>query len=82
MSRIREMLVEITGTSEYSDSLSDDDELAGSGIDSGDLVRLLLLVEERTGVAVTAADMETLGTIGEYERFVAERTGAGTSGGA
>ncbi|MCH0564675.1 MULTISPECIES: acyl carrier protein [unclassified Streptomyces] len=82
MSTIRELLVELTGTSEYADTLGDDVDLAASGIDSGDLVRLVLLVEQRTGVEITAADMETLRTIGDYENFLADRAVAGSSGGA
>ncbi|MEU5538815.1 acyl carrier protein [Streptomyces sp. NPDC020362] len=81
MSTIRELLVELTGTTEYAETIGDDEELAGSGIDSGDLVRLLLLVEQRTGVEIGAGDMEELRTIGDYERFVAERSGAGSAGG-
>ena len=60
MSTIRELLVELTGTTEYAETLGDDAELAGSGIDSGDLVRLVLLVEQRTGVEITGDDMEEL----------------------
>lgn len=81
MSLIRPMLVELTGIPQYADGIGDDADLAGSGIDSGDLVRLVLLIEERTGVEITAADMEKLTTIADYERFVAERDAAGTVGG-
>ncbi|GIF16345.1 acyl carrier protein [Actinoplanes teichomyceticus] len=82
MNTIRELLVELTGTAEFADSsrVSDDTNLAASGIDSGDMVRLVLLVEQRAGVEVTAADMEKLQTIADYERFVAERSMAGTGG--
>lgn len=48
-------------------------------------MRLVLLVEQRTGVEITGDDMEELRTIADYERFVAERTtapAAGTAGGA
>ncbi|WP_369193069.1 acyl carrier protein [Streptomyces djakartensis] len=82
MSTIRELLVELTGTAEYADRIGDDVDLAASGIDSGDLVRLVLLVEQRLGVEITAEDMEKLHTIGDYERFVAEHSVAGASGGA
>ncbi|HZF87728.1 acyl carrier protein [Streptomyces sp.] len=82
MSTIRELLVELTGTAEYAGQVGDDVDLAASGIDSGDLVRLVLLVEQRLGVEITAEDMEGLRTIADYERFVAERTVAGASGGA
>ncbi len=74
MSTIRELLVELTGTAEYADTIGDDVDLAASGIDSGDLVRLVLLVEQRTGVEITAEDMEKLHTIADYERFVEERS--------
>ncbi|CAL9320553.1 acyl carrier protein [Streptomyces pseudogriseolus] len=80
MSTIRELLVELTGTAEYADAIGDDVDLAASGIDSGDLVRLVLLVEQRTGVEITAEDMEKLHTIADYERFVEERSVA--AGGA
>ncbi|MCS0602719.1 acyl carrier protein [Streptomyces sp. LP11] len=84
MSTIRELLVELTGTEEYADAgrVGDDVDLAASGIDSGDLVRLVLLVEQRAGVEITADDMEKLRSIGDYERFVAERSAAGAGGGA
>ncbi|MFF9060917.1 acyl carrier protein [Streptomyces sp. NPDC101213] len=82
MSTIRELLVELTGTTEYADTVGDDVDLAASGIDSGDLVRLVLLVEQRLGVEITAEDMERLRTIGDYERFVSEHTAAGAAGGA
>lgn len=77
MSTVREMLVELTGTPEFAEEISEDTDLSASGIDSGDLVRLVLLIEERTGAAVSAEDLENLVTIGDYERFVAARTAAG-----
>ncbi|GLW49468.1 hypothetical protein Stsp02_51290 [Streptomyces sp. NBRC 14336] len=80
MSTIRELLVELTGTAEYADGIGDDVDLAASGIDSGDLVRLVLLVEQRLGVEITAEDMEKLRTIADYERFVAARSAAGAGG--
>ncbi|KPI23562.1 acyl carrier protein [Streptomyces sp. NPDC048253] len=84
MSTVRELLVELTGTEEFADAgqVGDDLDLAASGIDSGDLVRLVLLVEQRAGVEITADDMEKLQTIADYERFVAERSAAGSGGGA
>lgn len=84
MNTIRELLVELTGTQEFADAgaVGDDIELAASGIDSGDLVRLVLLVEERAGVEITADDMEKLHSIADYERFVAERSAAGAGGDA
>ncbi|MFE7412707.1 acyl carrier protein [Streptomyces laurentii] len=84
MSTIRELLVELTGMEDYADAgrVGDDVDLAASGIDSGDLVRLVLLVEQRASVEITADDMEKLHSIADYERFVAERTAAGAGGDA
>ncbi|MET8173742.1 acyl carrier protein [Streptomyces clavifer] len=79
MATIRELLVELTGTAEFADAgeVGDGIDLAASGIDSGDLVRLVLLVEQRLGVEITADDMEELHSIGDYERFVTERSTVG-----
>nr|BBD17746.1 acyl carrier protein [Streptomyces sp.] len=77
MTTVREMLVELTGTPEFADGIGDDADLSASGIDSGDLVRLILLIEQRTGVEVTAEDMDQLSTIADYERLVASRSAAG-----
>ncbi|MCX5214396.1 acyl carrier protein [Kitasatospora sp. NBC_00240] len=76
MSTIREMLVELTGMPEFTDGIGDDTDLSASGIDSGDLVRLVLLIEQRTGTEVTAEDVDGLVTLADYERFVADRAAA------
>jgi acyl carrier protein len=76
MNVVKEMLVELTGMPEFADGIADDTDLSASGIDSGDLVRLVLLIEQRTGREVTAEEVEELVTLGDYERFVAGRTGA------
>ncbi|MEU9554173.1 acyl carrier protein [Streptomyces fumanus] len=81
MSTIRELLVELTGTAEYADAVDDDTDLAASGIDSGDLVRLVLLIEQRLGVEIAPEDMAKLHTIADYERFVAQHSVAGATGG-
>ncbi|MFE9258354.1 acyl carrier protein [Streptomyces sp. NPDC006879] len=80
MSTIRTMLVELTGTAEFAESIGDDEDLSASGIDSGDLVRLVLLIEQRTGAEVTAEDMEALTTIADFERYLADRETAAQSG--
>ncbi|MFC9324093.1 acyl carrier protein [Kitasatospora sp. NPDC057015] len=76
MSTIREMLVELTGLREFAESIGDDTDLSASGIDSGDLVRLVLLIEQRTGTEVTAEDVDRLVTLADYEQFVAARSAA------
>ncbi|MCZ7417812.1 MULTISPECIES: acyl carrier protein [unclassified Streptomyces] len=76
MSTVREMLVELTGVAEFGGEIADDADLSASGVDSGDLVRLVLLIEERTGVEVTAEDMDELSSISDYERLIATRGAA------
>ncbi|MEV8594739.1 acyl carrier protein [Streptomyces sp. NPDC052012] len=73
MSTVREMLVELTGMAEFGGEIAADADLSASGVDSGDLVRLVLLIEERTGVEVTAEDMDGLSSIADYERLIAAR---------
>ncbi|MEU8520060.1 acyl carrier protein [Streptomyces sp. NBC_01216] len=80
MSTIRTMLVELTGTPEFAEGVGDDEDLSASGIDSGDLVRLVLLIEQRTGAEVTAEDMEGLATIADFERYLADRETTAQSG--
>ena len=75
------MLVELTGNTDFAEVITDDTELTATGIDSGDLVRLILLIEQRVGVEVTAEDMHDLSTIADYERLVAERAGTRTAAG-
>ncbi|MFF2654625.1 acyl carrier protein [Streptomyces sp. NPDC058045] len=82
MSTVRDMLVELTGMPEFAEGIGDDADLSASGIDSGDLVRLVLLIEQRTGAEVTAEDMDGLSTIADYEKFVAERGSATPADGA
>ncbi|MFF1377810.1 acyl carrier protein [Streptomyces sp. NPDC058308] len=76
MSTVREMLVELTGMTEFGGEIADDADLSTSGVDSGDLVRLVLLIEERTGVEVTAEDMDGLSSIADYERMITTRRAA------
>ncbi|MCZ9634920.1 acyl carrier protein [Rhodococcus sp. BH5] len=73
MSEVRKMIVELTGMHEFEHKISGDLVLSDSGIDSGDLVRLVLLIEERTDVEVTAEDIQNLRTLADYESFVANR---------
>lgn len=80
MSTVRDMLVELTGVTDYRDA-ADDSELRTLGIDSGDLVRLVLLIEQRTGAEVTPADLDGLSTLADYERFVTQRAAAASDSG-
>ncbi|MFB6891912.1 acyl carrier protein [Kitasatospora sp. NPDC056327] len=82
MSTVRRMLVEVTGLQEFADTVEDGADLAASGIDSGDMVRLVLMIEQHTGAEVTVADLEGLITIADYERFVAGHGGAAGGDGA
>ncbi len=57
----RELLSELAGGS--ADELGSDDDLLLAGIDSGDLIRLGMLIEDRYGVELKADDLAGLRSI-------------------
>lgn len=57
----REMLSQLVGA--VADELRPDDDLLLSGVDSGDLIRLGMLIEDRYGVELKADDLAGLRTI-------------------
>lgn len=71
MQSVRDMLAEVTGSPEFGTDLDGDMELGASGIDSGDLVRLVLLIERHTGATVSVEDVARLRTINDFETYVA-----------
>lgn len=67
----RELLIEITGDADLVAAISDSHPLALSGVNSGDLVRLMLVLEERLGKPLTAEQAENIGTIADIEALLA-----------
>jgi acyl carrier protein len=61
MSTGRDLLGQLVGP--VADDLRPDDDLLLSGIDSGDLVRLGMLIEDRYGVELQADDLAGLRTL-------------------
>ncbi len=69
MSTGRALLAELIGPA-FTARLGAGADLVRSGVNSGDLVRLALLLEERYGVALSAHDLEELRTVDGIEALV------------
>ena len=67
----RELLIEITGDPDLVAAISDTHPLALSGVNSGDLVRVMLVLEERLGRPLSAEQAENLTTIADIEALFA-----------
>jgi hypothetical protein len=74
MSTIRTRLGVGTGLPGLVSRLDDDADLLISGVGSGDLIRMVALLEEVHGIEVGAGDMEGLNTIAAFEAL-ADRHG-------
>lgn len=61
MTAARDLLSDLVGP--VADDLRPDDDLLQSGVDSGDLIRLGMLIEDRYGVELQADDLAGLRTI-------------------
>lgn len=68
----RKLLIEITGDTDLVSAISDVHPLALSGVNSGDLVRVMLTLEERLGRPLSAAQAEGLTTIKSIDELLAE----------
>lgn len=64
----RELLSELVGG--IADELGSDDDLLLAGIDSGDLIRLGMLIEDRYGVELKADDLAGLRSIDAIDALV------------
>ena len=70
----RELLSELVGG--IADELGSDDDLLLAGIDSGDLIRLGMLIEDRYGVELKADDLAGLRRLAAIDALV-NRVGGG-----
>lgn len=77
MSEIRAMLAEIMRMPEFVADLEPGDNLILAGVNSGDVIRLVAMVEQRYAVEVDADAVERLTTIGAFEELVATQSAAG-----
>ncbi|MFI1563612.1 acyl carrier protein [Streptomyces sp. NPDC020490] len=73
----RRLLLELVDVPGLFDELADDADLLSAGINSGELIRLALAIEERTGVALDDDEMAGLYTIDGIDRVL---RAAGVSG--
>ncbi len=73
--RIREIVSQQLGV-DAAELLPEASILDDLGADSLDVVELVMALEEAFDIEVPDADVETMRTLGDVERYVAERTAA------
>lgn len=78
MTSARSLLIEIVRDPELVASISDDQPLALAGVNSGDIVRLTLALEEILGYALPEETVENLRTLTDIDILLA---GSGQAGG-
>ncbi|MEU5097878.1 acyl carrier protein [Streptomyces sp. NPDC020996] len=66
----RRLLLELVDVPGLFDELADDADLLSAGINSGELIRLALAIEERTGVPLDDDEMAGLYTIDGIDRVL------------
>lgn len=67
----RKLLAEVVGDAELVGSLGDTDPLLTSGINSGDIVRVSLAIEEQLGEPLSSDDAESIQTIADIDAVLA-----------
>ena len=77
----RELLIEITGDPDLVSAISDTHPLALSGVNSGDLVRVMLAIEERLGQPLSAEQVEDITTIADIEALLVGHTSGPSAAG-
>jgi acyl carrier protein len=70
MSPARALLADMVGDRDFVGSLSDTHLLAHSGVNSGDLVRLMLALEERLDRPLTLEEVHRLVTIADIDALL------------
>lgn len=69
----RELLMEVLDVPDLVSSIADDADLILAGINSGDLIRLGLTIEERTQRALDDDDLIALQTVNGIDRLLSAR---------
>ncbi len=69
----RQLLMEVLDVPEVAAKIPADADLILSGINSGDLIRLGLTIEERTHLSLTDDDLMDLQTVDGIDRVLASR---------
>jgi acyl carrier protein len=70
----RQLLMEVLDTPEIAAGIAADADLILAGINSGDLIRLGLSIEEKTALPLSDDDLIELQTVGGIDRVLANRT--------
>jgi acyl carrier protein len=70
----RQLLMEVLDVPEVAAQIPADADLILAGINSGDLIRLGLSIEERTHLPLTDDDLMDLQTVDGIDRVLASRT--------
>jgi acyl carrier protein len=69
----RQLLMEVLDVPEVARKIRADEDLILAGINSGDLIRLGLTIEERTHLPLTDDDLMDLQTVDGIDRVLASR---------
>jgi acyl carrier protein len=69
----RELLMEVLDVPELATMIPDEADLIVAGINSGDLIRLGLTIEERTQLPLDDDDLLALQTVSGIDRLLAAR---------
>jgi acyl carrier protein len=69
----RELLMEVLDVPELATTIADEADLILAGINSGDLIRLGLTIEERTQLPLDDDDLLALQTVSGIDRLLAAR---------
>ena len=70
----RQLLMEVLDVPEVAVQIPPEEDLILAGINSGDLIRLGLTIEERTHLPLTDDDLMDLQTVAGIDRVLASRT--------
>lgn len=76
----RSLLAELVSPA-VAEGLAPDDDLVLGGVDSGDLIRLALAIEDRFDVQVDAGALEELRTLAALDRLLADLERSRPAGG-
>ncbi|MGK5632642.1 acyl carrier protein [Streptomyces sp. URMC 123] len=72
----RRLLLELVDVPGLFDDLAPDADLLAAGINSGELIRLALAIEERTGTPLDDEELAALSTVQGIDRVLATHAGA------
>ncbi|MFD9069060.1 phosphopantetheine-binding protein [Streptomyces lasiicapitis] len=72
----RQLLLTFVDLPEILDGVAGDEDLTAAGLNSGDLIRLALAIEERTGSPLDDGELSSLHTIDGIDQVLTARAAA------